>query len=138
MSQSRDELRAIEDALIESIMNASPEETIAELREQGIDPDASVALMDRKASEAVRAAKRHRLEAAKARAVAFKAIDGGKPDPRDLDAARARVTALKAGGGGLGMMLAARKGTGMSERDEESLADDLARLERLRREEGDT
>ncbi len=138
MSQNRDELRAIEDAMIESIMNASPEETIAELREQGVDPAAGVALMDQMAAEAVRAAKRQRLEAAKARAAAFKAIDGGKPDLRDLETARARVAAMKAGDAGSGMMLAARKGTGMSERDEESLADDLARLERLRRQDGET
>lgn len=138
MSQSRDELRAIEDALIESIMSASPEETIEELREQGVDPDACIALMDQMAAEAVRASKRHRLDEAKARASAFRAIDGGKPDQRDIVSARAQVATFRGGVGGPGMMLAARKGTGMSERDEESLVEDLARLERLKREEGET
>ena len=39
MSGSKDELRAIEDALIQSMMDASPEETLGDLREQGIDSD---------------------------------------------------------------------------------------------------
>src|SRR4051794_1684812 len=80
-SSPKDELRAIEDALIESIMGASPEETVAELREQGIDPDEGVALLDRMAAEALVAAKRQRLDAAKARVSAFKAFQGGKSDP---------------------------------------------------------
>lgn len=138
MSGAKDELRAIEDALIESIMDASPEETVAELREQGIDPDQCAALMDEMAAEVIVAAKRRRLEDAKARVAAFEAVDRAKPDASARQAAHARADALRSGTNSSPMMLAARKGTGMSERDEESLIDDFAELERLRREDGET
>jgi hypothetical protein len=138
MSGSKDELRAIEDALIESIMGASPEETVTELRGQGIDPDEGVILLDRMAAEALAAVKRQQLDAAKARVSAFKAIQGGRSDPSARQGARAKLAELRSGTNGSPMMLAARKGTGMSERDEESLADDLAELERLRRDDGET
>jgi hypothetical protein len=138
MSGSKNKLRAIEDALIDSIMGASPEETVVDLREQGIDPDEGVALLDRMAAAAIAAAKRQRLETAKARAAAFKGIDGGKSDASAHQAARAKLGAFMSGMSDSPMMLAARKGTGMSERDEESLAEDLAELERLRREDGQT
>lgn len=59
-------LRAIEDALIASIMDASPEETIAELREQGVDPAAAVTLMDQMAAEAEVATLRARVAALEA------------------------------------------------------------------------
>lgn len=134
MTRSKDELQAIEDALIQSILDASPEDMIAELREQGLDPDACVKLVDEMAAGAVLAARRQRLAAAKARAASFKAVEGGKASEADRAAARRTLADLRAGRGSEPMMLAARKGVGSSERDEESLADDLAELERLRRE----
>jgi len=138
MTRSKDELQAIEDALIQSILDASPEDTIAELREQGLDPDACVKLVDEMASGAVTAARRQRLVAAKARAERFKAVEGGKAGEADRAAARRTLADVRAGRGSEPMMLAARKGTGSSERDEESLADDLAELERLRREDNES
>jgi hypothetical protein len=137
MTRPKDELRAIEDALIQSIMDASPEDTMAELREQGLDPDACVTLMDKMAAEAVVAARRERLAAAKARAAVLNSIEGGKIDEGDRAAARQMLANLRAGHGNAPMMLAARKGIGSSERDDESLADDLAELQRLRREDGE-
>ena len=134
MTGPKHELLAIEDALIQSILAASPEETLEDLREQGIDPDILLARIDAVGVEAASKARRKRLDDAKARAAAFKAIQGGgsviapSSSPKtDRDVLRSRLIASP-------MMLAARKGTGMSERDEETLAEDLADLERLKRE----
>ena len=134
---AKDELRLIEDALIEGILNASPEETIADLRERGMAPDAAEALLDRMAAEAVRSARGKRLAAAKDRAVSFRARAPASSVPHASPTVRDRLQAFKAGVGDPGMMLAARKGGGMSDRDEKSLAEDLAELDRLRSEDGE-
>lgn len=138
MTGPKHELLAIEDALIESILAASPEETLEDLREQGIDPVALLARIDAVGAEAASKARSKRLADAKARAAAFKAIQGGGRDaapgsaPRmDREAVRSRLREAP-------LMLAARKGTGMSERDEETLAEDLADLDRLKRDPDNT
>jgi len=70
----KDSLRSIEDGLIQSILDASPEDTIAELREQGIDPDASVKLVDEMAA-AVTAARSTRPTAPKPAEVRVKGLE---------------------------------------------------------------
>ena len=129
------ELFNLETALVEGMRSASDEETIEALRERGIDPDACVAELDAIAEKAFSAARRQRLETAKAKAAAFKVVGGGQLDASAHQAGKARLNAMRSGGGP--MLLAARKGTGTSERDEESLIDDAAELERLRRENGE-
>src|SRR3954453_9974162 len=129
------ELFNLETALIEGMRSASDEETIEALRERGIDPDGCVAELDAIAEKAFAAARRQRLEAAKAKAAAFKVVGGGQLDAAARQAGKARLNAMRSES--RPMMLAARKGTGSSERDEESLIDDAAELERLRRENGE-
>ena len=128
------ELFNLERALIEGIRSASDEETIEALRERGIDPDSCVAELDAIAEKAFAAARRQRLEAAKAKAAAFKVLGGDQLDAAARLAGKARLDAMRSGSGP--MMLAARKGTGVSDRDEESLIEDAAELERLRNENG--
>ncbi|MGI4763801.1 MAG: hypothetical protein ACRYGP_01845 [Janthinobacterium lividum] len=133
---AKDELRLIEEALIQDMLDASPEETIADLREGGMDPSEAEALLDSMAAEAVRAAKDRRLAVAKQRAAAFHAKPPEPSTPAARAALQGRLRTLKSGSSDPGMMLAARKGSGMSERDEESLAEDLAELDRLHSEDG--
>lgn len=133
MTGPKHELLAIEDALIQSILAASPEETLEDLREQGIDPDALLARIDAVGVEAASKARNKRLDDAKARAAAFKAIQGGGSDTAPSSAPRTGREAIQSRLSASPMMLAARKGTVTSERDEETLAEDLADLERLKR-----
>ena len=134
---AKDELRLIEEAIIQNMLDASPEETIADLRERGVEPSGAEALLDRMAAEAVRTATDRRLAAAKQRAAVFRAKPPVPITPVVRAALQGRLRTLRSGSGGSGMMLAARKGSGMSERDEESLAEDLAELDRLRSDDGE-
>jgi hypothetical protein len=80
---------------------------------------------------------RERLETARAELAAWR-DQGAKPSKLALDEARSRLQRLRSGDSELDsrMMLAARKGEGLSEKDLESLLEDLAELERLEREKG--
>src|SRR4051812_28346842 len=93
---NEDELRRIEDALVQSILDASPADLRAELAEAGDDPDARIADVDALISEAKAQFAKKRLEQARTEAAAFRAARGSKPV--DLDAARARLQRLKSPG----------------------------------------
>jgi hypothetical protein len=122
---NRDELRRIEDAWVRNTLEASGEELRAEIKEGGDDPDTYVALAEAMLADAREHCGRERLERARAEATAFRArehridvtfkteIEAGKADPSTP------------------MMLAARKGEMLSERDEEALLRARAKLKRL-------
>jgi hypothetical protein len=130
------ELRQIEDALIDSILDASPEDLRAELMEAGEDPDAYIALADNVAKDVRERCARDKLEQAKAAAAAFRAKEEPSVVPFDRSRGKAQLEAMRAKSPAASMMLAARKGEGLSDNDEEALLEALAELEQIEGEDG--
>lgn len=126
------ELRRIDDAIEESILNASGDELRDELADEGLDPEKVVAEMDAIAREAKLAGAKIRLEEAQSAVESFKSR---RTDSRAIDKAkfRAKLQQMRSGtkGDGEGLMMAARKGRNVSQSDEDGLLDDLAQLEAL-------
>jgi hypothetical protein len=135
-SQHEWELRQIEDALIDSILDASPDELRAELTEAGEDPDAYIALADQVAKDVRDRCARERLEQAKAAAAAFRAKEEPSLVPFDQSRGKAQLEAMRAKSPAASLMLAARKGEGLSDNDEEALLEALAELEQIEGEDG--
>jgi hypothetical protein len=129
---NREELEKLDDAIDESILAASSDELREELAALGLDPDAVVAEMDAVTGRARIAAAKRSLERANRAVLTFKAR------PADVsaearDAVRRKLGEMRAGDGAKAsdMMMAARKGKGLSDSDEQGILDDLARLARL-------
>jgi hypothetical protein len=133
---AREELARIEDAVVESILQAAGDTVREEITAAGGDPDALIARIDAAIASARGKAARARLEGARGELSAWRAKGGGT-SPLEREAARERFQRLRAGAGDEGMMMAARKGEGLSESDAEGLVEDLAELERLERGDGD-
>jgi hypothetical protein len=128
----RDELEKLDDAIDESILAASSDELREELAALGLDPDAVVAEMDVVTEKARIAGAKRNLEQAKRAVLTFKARPADV-SPGDRDAVRRKLGEMRAGDGAKAsdMMMAARKGKGLSDSDEQGILDDLARLARL-------
>ena len=128
----REELEKLDDAIDESILAASPDELREELAALGIDADAVVTDVDAATARARIAAGKRGLERGKRAVLAFKARPRDV-SPEERDAVRGRLGDMRAGDGSKAsdMMMAARKGKGLSDSDEEGILDDLARLARL-------
>ena len=135
---ARDELERIEDALLESLLNASGQELREEIAAAGIDPDSCIADVEATIAAARAECSRKRLEDARAELAAWRKRDA-KTDATSIDAARLKLDRLRSGDKELDkkMMLAARKGEGLSDSDIEGLLADLAALEDLERGEED-
>jgi hypothetical protein len=129
---SQDELRKLDEAIDESILAASSDELREELAALGLDPDTVVAEMDAATERAKVAAGKRGLEHAKRAVLAFKAKPA-RVSAEDRDAVRRKLDEMRAGDGAKAsdMMMAARKGKGLSDSDEQGILDDLARLARL-------
>lgn len=128
----REELERIEDALVDSILNASGDELREELVAAGIDPDSCIAEVDVTIAAAKAESARNRLTEARTELAAWRRRDP-KVNAAALDAARAKFDRLRSGDQDLKqrMMLAARKGDGLSDSDMEALLKDLAALDEL-------
>lgn len=124
---SREELQRIEDAWIQSVLEAPADEIRAEIKEAGDDPEAYIALADAMLRQAVEHCGRETLERARTELRAFRAKE---PQVASLEQARAELHAMKREASSP-LMLAARKGRGLSERDEEALFRAEAELKRL-------
>ncbi|WP_375778032.1 hypothetical protein ACE103_01340 [Bradyrhizobium sp. ma5] len=128
---SQDELRKLDDAIDESILAATSEELREDLAAMGMDPDAVVSEMDAVTAHAKLVAAKKSFEQAKQAVIAFKARPT-KSSPEDRDASRRRLEAMRAGEAtGALDMIAARKGKGLSDTDEQGMLDDLAQLAAL-------
>jgi hypothetical protein len=129
---NREELEKLDDAIDESILAASSDELREELAALGLDPDAVVAEMDAVTGRARIAAAKRSLERAKRAVLTFKARPADV-SAEDRDAVRRKLGEMRAGDGAKAsdMMMAARKGEGLSDNDEQGILDDLARLARL-------
>jgi hypothetical protein len=133
---ARAQLDRIEDALIESILGASEAELRKEMAERGEDPDQCLLRIEQIIADAKAACGKRRMERAKSELQEWRA---GQPKTLfDRQAARARFEKMRSRDPELAskMLLAARKGEGLSEKDMEGLLEDLARLERLDGEDG--
>jgi hypothetical protein len=128
----RDELEKLDDAIDESILAASSDELREELAALGLDPDAVVAEMGAVTERARIAGAKRSLEQAKRAVMTFKARPADVSS-EDRDAVRRKLGEMRAGDGAMAsdMMMAARKGKGLSDGDEQGILDDLARLARL-------
>lgn len=134
----REELERIEDALLESILNASGDELQEELTAAGLDPESCIADVEATIAAAKADFARNRLKEAQHELAAWRQ-GNAKVNAAALEAARARLDRLRSGDldSEQGIMLAARKGQGLSESDMDALLEDLAALEELERGEED-
>jgi len=129
-STPRTPLDEIEDAFLEDILASSEEELRAEFVDAGCSPEKVVEQMKARLDAAREECAQARMGDARAGLAAFRRE--GAVVPLDLARERERLAAMRARApAAAGMMMAARKGEGLSERDEEGLLGDLADLERL-------
>jgi hypothetical protein len=138
-NQAREQLDRLEDALIESILAASEAELREEMAERGEDPDKCLLHMEQIIAGAKAACGKRRMDRAKSELQAWRAGQAKAPPPKfDREAARARFEKIRSRDPELAskMLLAARKGEGLSEKDMEGLLEDIAKLERLDGEDG--
>jgi hypothetical protein len=130
----QEELGRIEDALVDSILNASGDRLREEIAAAGVDPESCIAEVEATIAAAKAASARKRLDGARAELAAWRQRDV-RANVTALDAARAKFERLQTGDQGLKqkLMLAARKGEGLSDKDLEGLLEDMAALEEFER-----
>ena len=137
-STASEQLDRIEEALVESLLHAAGNDVRQEIVESGGDPAALVAGIDAAFASACREVARRRLESARAELSAWRTKAGGA-SRAEQEAARTRFERLRSGlvDPNAGLMMAARKGEGLSDSDLEGLIADLAELQRLERDNSD-
>jgi hypothetical protein len=131
-NSAREQLDRIEDALIESILGASEAELREEMAERGEDPDKCLLRIEHIMAGAKVASGKRRMERAKSELQEWR-TGKAKTLKFDREGARARFEKMRNRDPELAskMLLAARKGGGLSENDVEGLIEDLAKLEWL-------
>jgi len=136
---SREELERIEDALAQSILEASPLALREDLLEDNDDPEKRVAEIDALIARAKAEAAKKRLEHAKLELAEWRSKSARKQEAVPYEVARKRFDRARAGDAEFAakLTMAARKGEGLSERDFEGLVEDFSDLERLEREDSD-
>jgi len=133
-----EELDRIEEALVESLLNATGNDVRQEILDSNGDPEALIAAVGAAITSARAALARQRLERARAELTAWRA-KGNAASGSEREAARTRFGRLRSGldDPGAKITMAARKGEGLSDNDLEGLIDDMAELQRLERDESD-
>lgn len=131
------ELERIEDAVVDSLLEATGEDLRKEIIEAGGDPNALIARVDAAIRSAQADSARRRLDQVRSELSDWRAK--GATTASEREAALKRLEKLRSGrvDPDAPMTLAARKGEGLSESDEQALIEDLAELERLERENGE-
>ena len=125
-------LAQLDDALLDSIFELSEADLDAEFTEMGLDPAAEVAKTRGAIAKAMKASAKASIVAAKAELAIFKREQA--QGTRDSESGKALLERIKARDPAISeMMMAARKGKTLSERDEIGVAEDLADLENLDR-----
>jgi hypothetical protein len=125
----------LEDAFIESILTAAPEDLRQELLAAGEDPDAYVRTADVVLAEVLAQSSRRKLDDAKKAAATFRASRAENVVPMNREKAETDFRSIVEGRTPAQMMLAARKGTNLSANDAEAIKEALAALDSI--EEGD-
>jgi hypothetical protein len=127
-----EKLSKFDEAIDDSLLNASEAELREDFKEAGDDFDKAVARAGSAVERAKVRAARLRFERAQAEVKAFR--EQGNVKTLDLAKARRRLEGMRSGQAEDAMM-AARKGGKLSERDEQGMLDDLAQLHALENEE---
>lgn len=130
-SKEEEELRRLEEALIEDVLSASDDDILAEAEEDGINPVDNQAEMLRLVEAAELNAGKARMAAARAAASAVReaalpsgALRAGVPNAGQVQAANDLGASRE-------LTLAARNGGDQSARDQEGVDEDLAELQAL-------
>lgn len=128
----QEELRKLDEAIDESILAASSDDLREELVALGMDPEVVASEMDAVTARARNAAAKRGLEQAKQAVLAFKARPANISS-EDRHVVRKKLGEMRVGDGAnvSDVMIAARKGKGLSDNDEEGLLDDLTQLAAL-------
>jgi hypothetical protein len=127
-----EKLSKFDEAIDDSLLNASEAELREDFKEAGDDFDKAVARAGSAVERAKVRAARLRFERAQAEVKVFR--EQGNVKTLDLAKARRRLEGMRSGQAEDAMM-AARKGGNLSERDEQGMLDDLAQLHALENEE---
>lgn len=125
-----EELERIEDALVDSILNVSGDELREELAATGFNAVSCVSVVDTSIAAAKAEYARKRLVEARTELATWRKR-ASKVSAAEIDAARAKFAQLRSGDQELEqkIMLAARKGEGLSDNDMEALLEAIAALE---------
>lgn len=124
--RERQALDRLADALVDDIMNMSDEDILAEMKEEGVDPDRHAANMRAQFEKAVMAANKAKLTTAKAAVAADRGLRPGSASaPIDMAEARRRLRSAMAS---QPMTLAARNETEMTDSDVLGMLEDLRDL----------
>jgi hypothetical protein len=136
--KASEELERIEDALVESLLDAAGEDVRKEIVSSGGDPEAVVAAVDATITSARTKSAQARLDQARAELSAWRS-KSGPASVLERNAALARFERLRSGNfdPDSKMMMAARKGEELSDSDLDGVIEDIAELERLEREKDD-
>jgi len=126
-------LKRLEEALVDSILNMSESELDAEMREMNLDPKDVAARTKAAVDRGVISANKASLVHARTQLAGAKSSLSVSAASRDRAGALARFEKMKVGDTELpsSMMMAARKGQGLSEEDIEGVLEDLDDLEKL-------
>lgn len=126
------ELERIEEALVQSILDAAEGELRKEIIASKGDPDALIARLSDAVASARSKAAQMRLEDARAKLSTWRKRSSSI-SASHLDTARKRLENLRSGNSDpdTNMLMAARKSTGLSASDTEGLIEDLAELNQL-------
>jgi hypothetical protein len=126
-------LANLEDAILDSILDLPDDAVDEELRLSGLDPADEVAKGKAAIANGIRLFQKAELASARAELARQKAKQAVGHSSDEIAAGRAQFERMKTGEAN-GLMMAARKGEGLSENDIEGVAEDLADLEKLRKE----
>jgi hypothetical protein len=129
------DLEAIEDAFVQSILDADGHTLREEFGAAGLDPDHLISEIGSTIECAKGLCAKQRLETAKTELVAFRSRDRGLTST-EREAAHRQFERARSGDKGFAskLMMAARKGEGLSDNDLNSVIDDFGELNRLENE----
>jgi hypothetical protein len=126
-------LANLEDAILDSILDLPDDAVDEELRLSGLDPADEVAKGKAAIANGIRLFQKAELASARAELTRQMAKQAVGHSSDEIAAGRAQFERMKTGEAD-GLMMAARKGDGLSENDIEGVAEDLADLARLKKE----
>jgi hypothetical protein len=129
------ELDAIEDAVIQSILDADGQSLREEFTSLSLNPDHLISEIGSTVECAKSLCAKQRLEKAKTELASFRSKNR-ELTSTEREAARGRLERARSGDKEFAskLMMAARKGEGLSDSDLDSLVDDFAELDRLENE----
>jgi hypothetical protein len=126
------ELEAIEDAFVQSVLDADDQSLREEFTSAGLDPDNLIFEIGSAIERAKSLCAKQRLEAARAELAAFRSRSR-EVTSIEREAAHRQFEKARSGDREFAskLMMAARKGEGLSHSDLDSVIDDFAALHRL-------